>query len=172
MIGRFCKKIVFFKNKWIKWTIDNSSNYSHPAGHKIVILTTSNKQTLFSSANYKIRNLMAWALLILKLKNCPQSMSTHGIWISITKPLERRCVIWYIFTPVSYVDLVYWHMTTNMNTKFRFGSPFFGPLHLNFNHFSQNWHRVVFCSIARPGEVPRLPTVGPSSRGPTLPSTL
>ena len=136
MIGRFCKKIVFFKNKWIKWTIDNSSNYSHPAGHKIVILTTSNKQTLFSSANYKIRNLMAWALLILKLKNCPQSMSTHGIWIFITKPLGRRCVIWYIFTPVPYVNSVYWHM----NTKFWFGLPFFGPHNLNLNHF---W--LIFC---------------------------
>ena len=144
MIGRFCKKIVFFKNKWIKWTIDNSSNYSHPAGHKIVILTTSNKQTLFSSANYKIRNLMASALLILKLKNYPQSMSTHGIWISITKPLERLCAIWYIFTPVPYVDLVYWHITLQPAMTFDGGprvinrSKIFGvnpyPWKVLFNH--------------------------------------
>ena len=46
------------------------------------------------------------------------------------------------------------------------------PIKYTSPHFSQNWHRGVFCSIAQPGEVPRLPTVGPSSRGPTLPSTI
>lgn len=43
------------------------------------------------------------------------------------------------------------------------------PIKYTSPHFSQNWHRGVFCSIAQPGEVPRLPTVGPSSRGPTIP---